>query len=258
MTHCRMRDDRVVAYLLLALTTIFLQACYQDSPSSTPRHAGESLVILLGDQDWVVRRTAAEALGKIGDSSRAAMLFPVLGDGSPEVREAAARSLGRFEPLGKEAGFRLVEMLKDSSPAVRKAAAHSLAVSEVGKEVGSGIVSLLSHDNGEIRAAAVSALLGMELPEGYEELLKAAAHGEAHVRQTAVGALGNQDDERGFAMLLDRLRHDGDAGVRAEAAYRLGFHPADAVMSGLAVAAEQDASAQVRRWAQQSLAGLRR
>ena len=253
-----MRPDRICPHLLLALAAVGLQSCYQDSPSSTPRHAIESLVILLADQDWVVRRTAAEALGKIGDSSKADNLLPVLGDGSPDVREAAARSLGRLEPMGTEKAYRLVDMLKDPSSAVRKAAASSLAVSEVGPEVGSRIVSSLSHDNVEVQAAAVSALLGMELSEGYEELLRAAVKGEAHVRQTAVAALGDWDDERVVAMLLDRLRHDGDAGVRAEAAYRLGFHAEEAVIAGLVEAAEQDASAQVRRWAQQSLAGLRR
>lgn len=250
--------DRVFCRLLLVLAAIMLQACYQDSPPSTPRDAADSLLSLLADRDWVVRRTAAESLGKIGYASKASNLLPALGDSSPEVREAAARSLGRFDAIGAEAGRRLAELLIDSSPAVRKAAAQSLSMLDVGEDGVSAIVASLSNANVEVRAAAASALLGSDIRADHEAILRAAVDAEAVIRQAAVAVLGDQVDGCGVSMLLDRLRQDVDAGVRAEAAYRLGFHGDQAVSAGLAVAADQDSSVQVRRWAKQSVAGLRR
>ncbi len=45
---------------------------------------------------WTVRRQAAQALGAIGHPSAAAPLARALGDGAPEVRNAAARALGEI------------------------------------------------------------------------------------------------------------------------------------------------------------------
>lgn len=248
---------RVLIPLILAMATVVLQACYQDSPPSTPPRTVDSLVSLLNDRDWTIRRTAAEALGKIGEREALPHLVSSLGDESPVVREVAARSLGRLGLLSAEAERRLAALLLDPSPAVQHAAAHSLSNEEIGQEAFSAIMATLSNERSEARSAGVSALLDLDrVGAAREALVRHATDGDAHVRQLTMAVLGGQDDARGVALLLDRLEHDADARVRAEAAYHLGFHAEDTVSAGLAAAAAQDASAQVRRWAGQSLARL--
>lgn len=247
---------RVFFHLVLMVVTAALQGCYQDSPPSAPFHTVASLVMLLDDRDGAIRRTAAEALGKIGDPSAVPHLVSRLGDESPIVREAIARSLGRLGPLKADAGRRLVVLLLDPSPAVRLSTAQALGNAEVDQEVRSAIAAILSHEHSAAGSAALSALLGLDrVGDAQEELLRKAAGDDAHVRQLAVAVLGEQNDDRVVATLLDRLAHDADTAVRAEAAYRLGFHAEDTVGSGLTAAALGDSSAQVRRWARQSLAG---
>lgn len=248
---------RGIHLLILVIVTVTLQACYQDSPPSIPPQAVNSLVMLLGDRDWVIRRVAAEALGKIGDPRAMDKLVPVLGDESPAVREAASRSLGRLGPLTRDAALRLAALLNDSNPPVRVSAALSLGNGQIDQKVISAISATLVHDNSAARSAAISALFGLEhIGEAQEGLIRLVRDEDAQVRQWAVAVLGDTGVPHVVDTLLERLTHDVNAGVRGESAYRLGFYGGDAVRSGLTAAVNQDGSAQVRRWARQSLAGL--
>ena len=60
------------------------------------------LITLLDDRDTLVRRNAAEALGKIGDLKSKPFLLGKLEDPELSVREAAARSLGWLSGLDSE------------------------------------------------------------------------------------------------------------------------------------------------------------
>ena len=78
----------------------------------------------LADRDRGVRRRAALAAGRIGDSSLVPALLPLLADGEPEVRQMAAFGLGLIgDPRAKEA---LVAALKDPETAVRARAAEAV------------------------------------------------------------------------------------------------------------------------------------
>jgi HEAT repeat protein len=52
-----------------------------------------SVLALTQDEDWRVRRAAAEALGQIGDQQAAERLLELLRDEDWDVRWAAARAL---------------------------------------------------------------------------------------------------------------------------------------------------------------------
>jgi len=86
--------------------------------------AAEPLIKLLGDNDWNVREAAARALGKIGDVRAVEPLIKLLGDRYQPVCKAAALALGDIgdtkavEPLRK--------LLWDEQWYVREAAARAL------------------------------------------------------------------------------------------------------------------------------------
>ncbi len=74
-----------------------------------------ALVTRLGDPDWWVRLTAAEALGRIGDPAAVDGLSGVLDD--PEARWAAVEALGRIGDIRALPG--LARLLKDPAVEVR-------------------------------------------------------------------------------------------------------------------------------------------
>ncbi|MFO0841324.1 MAG: HEAT repeat domain-containing protein [Gemmataceae bacterium] len=78
--------------------------------------------------DPVVRRNAAEALGRIGGPEPQVIpaLAERLSDGDAVVRGAAARSLGWFGPAAKPAAPALRKLLDDPDKAVRSQAAQAL------------------------------------------------------------------------------------------------------------------------------------
>jgi HEAT repeat protein len=139
----------------------------------------------LTDEDPLVRRVAAESLGKIGPPASAAVpaLIAML---QTEDRLQAVKALIRFKTAARDAAPALIATLKDSSPEVRWNACEAL---------------------GDMQAkAAIPAL---------EELL---ADPEAKVREHAAEALSEiGSDARAAVPTLRRLLADPDAGVRDEA-----------------------------------------
>lgn len=87
------------------------------------------LISALRDEETVVRRASAFALGRIGPRAAAAVpaLMTVLSDPQPRVRSAAVRGLRRLGPRAKEALPRAVRLLKDEDRMVRSGAAGLLA-----------------------------------------------------------------------------------------------------------------------------------
>jgi HEAT repeat protein len=91
-----------------------------------------ALLVMLGDDDWAVRRAALRALGEaveVGDSAVEARLCELLTAASWKIRAVAAEG---FEMLGARgrghATHSLLEVLEDDEDwAVRKAAAAALA-----------------------------------------------------------------------------------------------------------------------------------
>ena len=63
-------------FWLLLCSVVY--GCYVDTPSGAPETVSRRLVELLADPDSDVRRTAAEALGKVGHKSSNASLIVAL------------------------------------------------------------------------------------------------------------------------------------------------------------------------------------
>ena len=169
------------------------------------------------------------------------------------MREAAARSLGRFPDLPSDAQLRLVTALTDTAPLVRRSAALSLATASLEPQTVLRIMALFDQEDLHDRAVLSMALLGGSTERPSASLIHDALEGDGDVRQAAVAALGELGHDEAIAILHDRLQHDVSSTVRAEAAYRLHFLSSDKVTTDLVAASRVDASAQVRRWAREGL-----
>ncbi len=122
-----------------------ITALYQLAENAT-------LVKLLADTDVEVRKSAAEALGKLGDNSVLPELVKLLADADVEVRRSAAEALGKLDDSSVTPEF--VKLLADTDMYVRRSAAEALG--KLGDS--SGWVKLLADANAGVRRSAAEAL----------------------------------------------------------------------------------------------------
>ena len=144
----------------------------------------------LSDDDFDVRRHAAEALGKLGDKRAVDPLINALSDDDFWVRLSAAEALGRLGDT--RAVDPLIKMLSDDYSGVRRDAAEAL-----------GLLA-------DKRAV--------------DPLIEALADNDSHVRREAAEALGRLGDKRAVDPLIEALADDDSGGRRsaAEALEQLG------------------------------------
>jgi HEAT repeat protein len=218
-----------------------------ETPSAAPEVVSMRLSELLADQDPDMRRTAAEALGKIGRRSSMAALIAALQDGEAGVRAAAALSLGRIGEA--ESAPALVRSLADPAEIVRVAAAMALGEIESSPFSETLILARLHHLDDAERLAAGRALLGFDTVSFSHELVDALQDSSPRIRQVATAVLGESGDARAIPLLLTLLQSDRVADVRSEAAFRLGKIGDDLVVGKLEKIAETDQDVRVRGWA---------
>jgi HEAT repeat protein len=166
---------------------------------------------------WPVREAVAMALGKLGDYGFSALL-QALKYGSPNVRKTAAYALGRLgEPRAVPA---LMQALKDKDWNGREAAAEALG--ELGdKRAMPALIQALKEDWGWwVRESAAKALSKLGDP-GRLALIQALKDEDENVRKAAAEALGELGDRRAVPALIQALK-DEDGSVRGAAAWALG------------------------------------
>ena len=202
---------------------------------------------LLADPDPEVRRTAAEALGKVGHRAASSGLNAALNDQDHRVRSAAALSLGSVGDGVN--GIALVEHLADSAEPVRAASALALGEMEVSTAREEQILEALQNPKSAVRVAASRALLGLDTVSLSADLVSALRDSNANVRQGVTAVLGETGDARALPYLLKLLKSDPDAGVRSEAAFRLGKVGDNRVVAELSAVAARDSDMTVREWA---------
>jgi HEAT repeat protein len=213
---------------------------------------GEDAPHLLGamrDESQAVRRAAAEALAGIGGAPGPATRAEVedalcfaLADEAPEVRAAAARTLGTL------ASGRAVEALAgacaDGDPSVRAAAARALgtiggsaafdalrtlarqgdgatvvqaleALGRAGDDTDEALlVGALEREDAEVVKAAARALSTLGGVRAVEGLARALAHARWDVRRVAAQSLGERGGTGALALLRARHAVEDDALVR--------------------------------------------
>jgi hypothetical protein len=247
----------LTAPALVGLILLHL-GCYQSVPSA-PDQAVRMLTDLLDDSHASVRRTAAEALGKIGSPKTEDALLRALSDSSPEVREAAARALGRLPSIEMRTARRLTALLSDSDASVRHAAAQALETADDVVGVVPGIVELLRDRRVDVRRSSGHALFVVGAPGTIADqaLVEATHDPDASVRQWAIAALADSGAAASAPVIVERLGNDTSEAVRAEAAYRLRYLGGTVVEKELEASGAREKSEGVARWARHSVASLR-
>ena len=119
------------------------------------KSAVQPRVKALGDKNERVRRSAAAALGKIGDPQAVQPLIKALGDENERVQSSAANALGQIGD--SQAVQPLIKALGDSNSDVRSSAATALG--EIGDQRAvQPLKNLLKDKNEPIRRLAAKAL----------------------------------------------------------------------------------------------------
>lgn len=196
------------------------------------RAATRGIMRAFEDREAEVRRSAAEAIGRLADPDGGlAVVYAFQHDTSVDVRVAAAEAMGRLAI--RVAVEPLVEGLKDASPRVRLAAANALAT--MGEMLASGVRGEL----GRVRAA--------------DGLIGALADPDASVRSAAAGALGVMREGRAVEPLTGLL---ADAEVRLDAIKALGRIGGRDAMAALLKLVETSPDQTVRLAAREALAAM--
>jgi HEAT repeat protein len=220
-----------------------------------PRRAIDQLVGELSDEDYDVRRRAADALGDIGTVEALPPLIETLKtDEYGSVRERAAYALGRIgavealRPLieavktegdvpvrwfaasalrridAVEALSPLLEVMKtDGDVSVRQFAASTLGHIGAAEALPTLIEAMKTDEDGEVRRLAASALGHIGAVEALPTLIEAMKTSKSRsVRGSAAEALGAIGTVEALFPLLQALKTDKDVDVRRRAADALG------------------------------------
>lgn len=235
----------------MVLSLMVQAACVRGSQPHEPPEVRDTLVALLDDPQPDVRRAAAMSLGKLGLADAAGPLIGALDDPDARVRAFSAEALGALgERVRDQAALPLAGRLGDPSDSVKRAAALGLAAIGGTQAAVELVVESLRDPAAETRAAAALALGGLEARSAFSALVTASRDSDGRVRQAAVSALGELADRRALPWFRERLVSDALPGVRSEAAYRLGklgVADDEAVLRGVA---EADPAGSVRWWAE--------
>ena len=186
--------------------------------------AVEPLIALAADPDPAVRRSAVEALGRLGDARAVdALARQLQGAAGPRdeaavsVRVAAAHALGQ---IGAAALPALAAVLHDRNQRVREAAVDALGAIG-GPSAVPALAAALGDDRSQLRQAAAKALAAIGGDDARTALLPALCHKDPATRVTAVQALGRLGDTRSVGALASALS-DREKAVREGAIAALG------------------------------------
>ncbi len=206
--------------------------------------AVNSLTRALTDQQLSARRTAAWALGQIGERRSVPALIAILDDPEPAVRETAALTLGQLKD--KRAIEPLCALLRDSHAHITQAALHALQ--EIGLPTNPGFQALYAVARKDWSSAVA---LGSD---AVDALVDALSDPDDDVRRDAARSLGMIPDSRVVEPLIRSLQ-DERWYVREAAAWSLGRSKDPAIVDQL-IAALKDHSAGTREAAAKALGDI--
>jgi len=209
----------------------------------------------LDDEQVVIRRYAALALGQIGAKSAIPKMIQALHDGDSVVRQNLITALGQLGASSSQAVISLVEHLGDSDRLV-----HDLAISALSRLDANSLILPLSNaltsKNPAVREGAATLLgdLKQASVTAVSKLVAALDDETVEVRRAVVNALAKIDSPDSNEALIAAL-NDPDSAVRLTAAKTLGDRNVGAAAPALALKLE-DENIQVAGYALRALAKL--
>jgi HEAT repeat protein len=246
------------------------------------RHGAATVDLLISQlsaEDLEVRRSAAVALGRIGDSTATPALINTLSDGSlaidaanalgqigdpraldgllvllgnddASVRQAAVSALNSLALTGMS--DRIIPLLHDSDSNVRESAVKIAGYFGY-RAAADALIDLSSNDpNERVRCAAIEHLPFTEDERVLDVLLRAGKEETPSVRAAAARALGNMDAPQADRQLIAGLA-DEDVWVRYFSARALGRRRSPDSVAALEKVVEQEQFNHVRIAALDSL-----
>ena len=227
------------------------------------RHGAATVDLLIAQltaEDLEVRRSAAVALGRIGDANATPALLNALKDESLSID--AANALGQIgDPRAVDD---LLDLIGDSDASVRQAAVsalNSLALPAMSKR----IIPLLHDSDPNVRESSVKIAGYFGYPDAAGALIDLSSDPNERVRIAAIEHLPFVDDERALGVLARAIKEETPT-VRAAAARALGNMDAPQADAYLIAALSDDdmwvryfsARALGRRRSEDSVAALER
>jgi HEAT repeat protein len=205
ISHAQTAADRQLLYLVLSQ----LEA------------AVPALVRMLGDSRWFVARNAADLLGELNAHDAEGALVGLLRHTDDRVRRSATNALLKLgTPEAMKAAY---AALGDSSPQVRMHAAAAISDRRDSKTATTLIRAIETEQNGDVQLAMIAALGKIATPDAVQRLMRIAEPDNrvfrkktTSLRVAAVQALGEARTPAALAALKDLLA-DKDREVRESA-----------------------------------------
>jgi HEAT repeat protein len=238
-----------------------------DAPRARVRAASASALGRVGTELLTLKKEEEREQTLIaGFKAAIPLLSDALKDPSPEVRAAAAESLGRLSEYAREALPELVEAFKDKK-ADRFVRGHAaVAIGRIGGDGARAAVPALSEAvtdkdaPADVRRSAATALgaLKADGAGGAAALGQALKDGSVDVRRAAAGSLAQiGPDARAALDAVKEAAKDQDKFVRAQALHVLGLMTQDAAdVVRILIAATDDQILEVRLAAIEALGSL--
>ncbi len=209
------------------------------------------LIVALQDENEFVRQKAGEALGQLGDISAVPALIAALQDNDNNVRKSVAKALGNLGDIAAVPA--LIAALQDNDSDVRGNTA--LALENLGDVAAvPALIAALQDAEIYVRIIAAGALGKLGDTSAVSPLIVALENKESLVRDSVIMALVKLRDVAAVPALSAKLQDD-DIVVRRTAAGALGNLGDISAVPALAVAL-QDENEVVRRTAAGALGNL--
>ena len=209
--------------------------------------ATSALINALSDESLAL--DAANALGQIGDPQAFDGLLNLVGNEDASIRQAAVSALNSvIQPAMSE---RIIPLLRDPDPNVRESAVKIAGYFGY-PEAGNALIELSRDPNERVRCAALEHLPFVEDERAFDVLANAMKEETSNVRAAAARGLGNMDAPPVVAQLIAGLS-DEDVWVRYFSARALGRRRADESVAALEKVIEKEEFNHVRIAALDSL-----